>query len=126
MSRRWRPSPLDVNGINKLAAEHYHLLYQRVYGTRTVCMRLTNTYGPRQLIHHNRHGFIAWFIRQAVEGGVIELYGEARQRRDMNCVDDVVDALLLAGGSEEAEGEVYNLGGDEFVWLAELAETLIS
>ena len=126
LDEQHRVAPLDVNGINKLAAEHYHLLYQRVYGTRAVCLRLTNTYGPRQLIHHNRQGFIAWFIRQAIEGGVIELYGEGRQRRDMNYVDDVVEALLLAGASEEAEGEVYNLGGDEPVSLAELAEELIS
>ena len=126
LDEQHRVAPHDVNGINKLAAEHYHLLYQRIYGTRTVCLRLTNTYGPRQLIHHNRQGFIAWFIRQAVEGGVIELYGEGRQRRDMNYVNDVVEALLLAGASEAAEGEVYNLGGDEFVSLAELAEKLIS
>jgi UDP-glucose 4-epimerase len=126
LDEQHRVAPLDVNGINKLAAEHYHLLYQRVYGTRTVCLRLTNTYGPRQLIHHNRQGFLGWFIRQAIEGGVIELYGEGRQRRDMNYVDDVVEALLLAGASEEAEGEVYNLGGDEPVSLAELADELIS
>jgi UDP-glucose 4-epimerase len=126
LDEQHRVAPLDVNGINKLAAEHYHLLYQRVYGTRTVCLRLTNTYGPRQLIHHNRQGFLGWFIRQAVEGGVIDLYGEGRQRRDVNYVDDVVEALLLAGASETAEGEVYNLGGGEPVSLAELAETLIS
>jgi UDP-glucose 4-epimerase len=126
LDEQHRVAPLDVNGINKLAAEHYHLLYQRVYGTRCVSLRLTNTYGPRQLIRHNRQGFIAWFIRQAVEGGVIELYGEGRQRRDMNYVDDVVEALLLAGASEAAEGEVYNLGGDEPISLAELAEELIS
>lgn len=126
LDEQHRVAPLDVNGINKLAAEHYHLLYQRVYGTRAVCLRLTNTYGPRQLIHHNRQGFIAWFIRQAIEGGVIELYGEGRQRRDMNYVDDVVEALLLAGASEAAEGEVYNLGGSEPISLAELAEELIS
>jgi UDP-glucose 4-epimerase len=126
LDEQHRVAPLDVNGINKLAAEHYHLLYHRVYGTRAVCLRLTNTYGPRQLIHHNRQGFIAWFIRQAIQGGVIELYGEGRQRRDLNYVDDVVEALLLAGASEAAEGEVYNLGGDEPVSLAELAEELIS
>jgi UDP-glucose 4-epimerase len=126
LDEQHRVAPLDVNGINKLAAEHYHLLYQRVYGTRAVCLRLTNTYGPRQLIHHNRQGFLGWFIRQAIEGGIIELYGEGRQRRDMNYVDDVVEALLLAGASEAAEGEVYNLGADEPVSLAELAEELIS
>src|SRR3954469_21742650 len=71
-----RIAPLDINGINKFAAEHYHLLYHRVYGTRVVCLRLTNTYGPRQLLSHNRQGFIAWFIRQAIDGGRIELFGE--------------------------------------------------
>ena len=121
-----RLAPLDVNGINKLAAEHYHLLYHRVYGTRTVCLRLTNTYGPRQLLHHCRQGFISWFIRQAIDGGVIELVGEGRQRRDLNYVDDVVEALLLAGASEAAEGKIYNLGSEAPVSLVELAEELIS
>lgn len=121
-----RVAPLDVNGINKLAAEHYHLLYNRVYGTRTVCLRLTNTYGPRQLMHHDRHGFIAWFIRQAMEGGVIDLYGDGRQRRDLNYVDDVVDAMLLAGASEATEGEIFNLASDESLSLAEVASELIS
>ncbi|HEX7956788.1 MAG TPA: NAD-dependent epimerase/dehydratase family protein [Pyrinomonadaceae bacterium] len=125
LDEQHRVAPLDVNGINKLAAEHYHMLYHRVYGTRAVCLRLTNTYGPRQLVHHNRQGFIAWFIRQAMDGGVIELFGEGRQRRDINYVDDVVEALLLAGASEAAEGEVFNLGGEP-VSLAELAEALIS
>src|SRR5215210_6967535 len=125
LDEQHRVAPLDVNGINKLAAEHYHLLYHRVYGTRAVCLRLTNTYGPRQLVHHNRQGFIAWFIRQAMDGGVIELYGEGRQRRDMNYVDDVVEALLLAGASEAAEGEIFNLGGEP-ISLAELADELIS
>ena len=118
--------PPDITRYHSWAGELTCLLYQRLYGTRTVCLRLTNTYGPRQLIQHNRQGFIPWFIRQAVEGGCIELYGEGRQRRDMNYVDDVVEALLLAGASEAAEGEVYNLGGDEYVSLAELAEELIS
>ena len=126
LDEQHRVAPLDVNGINKLAAEHYHLLYHRAYGTRAVCLRLTNTYGPRQLMRHNRQGFIAWFIRQAMDGGVIELFGEGRQRRDINYVDDVVEALLLAGASEAAEGEIFNLGGDEAVSLSELADELIS
>lgn len=119
-----RVDPPDINGIHKLAAEHYHLLYQRIYGTRAVCLRLTNTYGPRQLLQHNRQSFIAWFIRQAIDGGVIELFGEGKQRRDLNYIDDVVEALLLAGASEAADGEVFNLGGAESVSLAELAEEL--
>lgn len=125
LDEQHRVAPLDVNGINKLAAEQYHLLYHRVYGMRAVCLRLTNTYGPRQHVRDDRHGFLGWFIRQAMEGGEIELFGEGRQRRDANYVDDVVEALLLAGASEAAEGEIFNLGGDP-VTVAELAEELIA
>jgi Nucleoside-diphosphate-sugar epimerases len=121
-----RLAPVDINGIHKLTAEHYHLLYHRIYGTRAVCLRLTNTYGPRQLLNHNRQGFIAWFVRQALMGGAIQLYGEGLQRRDLNYVDDVVEALLLAGASERAEGEVFNLGGGEPTSLAEVAAQLIA
>ena len=125
LDEQHRVAPLDINGINKLAAERYHLLYHRLYGVRTACLRLTNTYGPRQPIHDDRHGFIAWFIRQAIDGETIELFGEGRQRRDLNYVDDVVEALLLAGASEAAEGEVFNLGGTEPISLSELANELI-
>ena len=121
-----RIAPLDVNGINKLAAEHYHLLYRRIYGTRAVCLRLTNTYGPRQLLRHDRQGFIPWFIRGALEGKVLELFGDGKQRRDLNYVDDVVEALLLTGASEATDGEIYNLGAPDPVSVAELAEELIS
>jgi UDP-glucose 4-epimerase len=120
-----RVQPMDINGINKYAAEMYHLLYQRAYGLRTVNLRLTNTYGPRQQMHHNRQGFIAWFIRQAIDGEIIQLFGDGRQSRDLNYVDDVVDALLLAGLSEEAEGEIFNLGHHQIVSLAEIANKLI-
>jgi UDP-glucose 4-epimerase len=121
-----RVAPLDINGINKLTAERYHLLYHTLYGTRAVCLRLTNTYGPRQLLQHNRQGFIAWFIRQAIDGETIELFGDGKQQRDLNHVADVVEALLCAGASEEAEGEIFNLGGIEPISLADLAAELIS
>ncbi|MFN2513003.1 MAG: NAD-dependent epimerase/dehydratase family protein [Pyrinomonadaceae bacterium] len=125
MDEQHRVMPIDINGIHKLTAENYHQLYHRVYGLRTVCLRLTNTYGPRQLVRHNRQGFIGWFIRQALDGGVVELFGEGRQRRDLNYVDDVAEALLLAGASEAAEGEIFNLGGDP-VTLSDLARKLIA
>lgn len=126
LDEQHRVAPVDVNGVNKLAAEYYHLLYQRVYGMRVVCLRLTNTYGPRQLLRHDRQGFIPWFIRAALTGGEIELFGDGRQKRDMNYVDDVVEALLLAGADERCEGEIFNLGGDDPVMLSELAEELIA
>ncbi len=125
VSETHRVAPLDINGVHKLAAEHYHLLYHKLYGMRAVCLRLTNTYGPRQLLAHPRQGFIGWFVRHALTGGVIELYGEGKQRRDLNYVDDVVEALLLAGGSEKSDGEIFNLGGSEPVSLFDIADELI-
>ena len=118
-------NPTDVNGINKISGEFYHLVYHSVYGIRSTSLRLTNTYGPRQLIKHNRQGFIGWFIRQAVRGEEIQLFGDGKQKRDFDYVDDVVDALLRAGAMEAADGEVFNLGGEAPVALIDLARMLV-
>lgn len=116
--------PTDVNGINKMAGEWYHILYNNVYGLRATSLRLTNTYGPRQLLKHNRQGFIGWFIRLAVDGQEIQIYGDGKQKRDLTYVDDVVQAFLLAAVREEANGQVFNLGGPEPVSLLQIAEIL--
>ncbi len=118
-------APTDVNGVNKLAGEWYHVVYHTAYGLRTTSLRLTNTYGPRQLIKHNRQGFIGWFIRLAVEGKEIQLYGDGSQLRDLTYVDDVVDAFLRAGASDTANGSVYNLGGTAPISLLELATLIV-
>jgi UDP-glucose 4-epimerase len=117
--------PTDVNGINKMAGEWYHIVYNNVYGIKACSLRLTNTYGPRQLMKHNRQGFIAWFIRLAIEGEEIQLFGDGSQKRDLTYVDDVVEAFLLAAASDEANGQVFNLGGLEPVSLKELTELII-
>ena len=117
--------PTDVNGINKMAGEWYHILYSNVYGIRATSLRLTNTYGPRQLMKHNRQGFIGWFIRLAIDGEEISLYGDGRQLRDLNYVDDVVEAFLVAGAMETVNGHVYNLGGPEPVSLLQIVEMLL-
>ncbi|MBE9532184.1 MAG: NAD-dependent epimerase/dehydratase family protein [Proteobacteria bacterium] len=117
--------PVDVNGINKVSGGSYHLLYNHVYGIKTVSLRLTNTYGPRQLMKHNRQGFVYWFIRQAIEGKELQIFGDGKQLRDFTYVDDAVDALLLAGGSKEACGKVFNLGGERPYSLLEFTEALL-
>ena len=104
--------PTDVNGINKMAGEWYHILYNNVYGIRASSLRLTNTYGPRQYVRDARMGFIGYFIRKAVLGEEITIYGEGNQIRDFTYVDDVVDAFLRAGATDEANGQVFNLGGE--------------
>lgn len=115
--------PTDVNGINNNAGEAYHLLYNQVYGIRATSLRLTNTYGPRHQMHHHRQGIINWFVRLAIEGKEIPIYGDGRQVRDTNYVDDVVEALLLAALNEKADGEVFNVGGEP-ANLLELAEII--
>ncbi len=117
--------PVDVNGVNKVAGEQYHLLYHDVYGIKATSLRLTNTFGPRQLVKHDRQGFIATFVRTIVEGREIQLYGDGLQVRDLNYVDDVVDAFLMAAASDDANGQVYNLSGDPPISLKALAEKLI-
>lgn len=118
--------PVDVNGINCIAGEWYHLLYHKVYGIPASVLRLTNTYGPRQLLKHNRQGFIGWFIRLIMENKEIQLYGDGSQRRDLNYVDDVVQAILLAGEKDKAVGEVYNLAGDTPISLRDLVEKMVA
>jgi len=116
--------PIDVNGINKLAAEMYYTLYDAIHAIETVSLRLTNTYGPRMDLDSDNKGFAGIFIRKALRGEVIRIYGSGEQRRDFNYVDDVVDALLIAGASKTIRREVFNLGHPEPKSLLEFVKTL--
>lgn len=117
--------PTDVNGINKMAGEWYHIVYNNVYGVRATSLRLTNTYGPRMRVCDARQTFLGIWLRLAVQGKEISIYGDGRQVRDFNYVDDVVDALLRVAADEQANGQVYNLGGNEPINLLHLAQLLV-
>lgn len=115
--------PTDVNGINNIAGEGYHLLYHQVYDIRASSLRLTNTFGQGHQMAHARQGVANYFVRQAIEGKEITVYGDGKQVRDLNYIDDVVNAFLIAGVSDEADGEVFNIGG-EAVSLLQLVELI--
>jgi len=117
--------PIDVNGVSKMAGEWFHMVYHRAHAIRTVSLRLINTYGPRQLVKHSRQGFVGWFIRQALDGEEIQLYGDGQQVRGFNYVDDVVDALLIAGINDKVKGDYFNLGAERPVPLEELVKILL-
>ncbi len=117
--------PTDINGINKAAGENYHLVYNNAFGVRACSLRLTNVYGPRQLIKHGRQGFIGWFIRLAIEGREIQIYGDGSQVRDFVFVEDVADAFLRAGAADACNGAVFNVGGREPISHRELVAMLI-
>ena len=117
--------PTDVNGINKAAGEYYHLVYNNVFGVRACALRLTNVYGPRQLLRHNRQGFIGWFIRLVLENREIEVFGDGSQIRDFVYVDDAVEAFVTAGASDAVNGEAFNVGGDEHIAHRDLVAMLV-
>jgi UDP-glucose 4-epimerase len=116
--------PVDVNGINKMAGEWYHILYNNVYDLRACALRLTNTYGPRMRVKDARQTFLGIWIKLLVEDKPFEVW-DGHQLRDFNYVDDAVDAFLIAAASEGANGRVFNLGEDSVISLKELADLLI-
>jgi UDP-glucose 4-epimerase len=117
--------PVDVNGINKLSGERYHLLYNNAYGIRACALRLTNTYGPGMRVKDARQTFLGIWIRNLIEGKPILVFGDGLQLRDFNYVDDVVEALLVAALSPQADGNVFNLGCAEYISLKALAELMV-
>lgn len=118
-------NPIDVNGINKLAGEWYHLLYNDVYRIRACALRLTNTYGPGMRVKDARQTFLGIWMRRLIEQNPIQIFGSGEQKRDFNFVSDVVEALLLAATSDDANGGVFNLGHREYISLRELGEVLV-
>ena len=116
-------APIDVNGIDKLACEQF--LYSKVHGLRPSVLRLTNVYGPRLHLDRPDQGFLSVFIRRALRGEDIELFGDGSQQRDCLYVDDVVDALLAAATHPAAVGEVCNLGNSEALALSAIAQTIV-
>ncbi len=117
--------PTDVNGVNKMAGEWYHIVYNNVYGVRACALRLTNTIGPRMRVKDARQTFLGVWIKQLIDGQPIQVWGDGMQIRDFTYVDDCVEALLLAAASPAADGQIFNLGSDETINLRDLAALLI-
>jgi nucleoside-diphosphate-sugar epimerase len=118
--------PIDFNGVTKRAGEQYHMVGHRVYGLHVVSLRMTNTYGPRMRVRDGRQMFMGWWIHQLLEGKVIPIFGDGGQIRDLNYIEDVLQALLLAAACPASDGKIYNLGSDEPICLLDLAHLMIS
>jgi UDP-glucose 4-epimerase len=117
--------PTDVNGVNKMAGEWYHILYNNVYGIRACALRLTNTYGPRMRVKDARQTFLGIWIKRLIDGEAIQVWGDGQQIRDFTYVDDCVEALLMTAAAEVANGQIFNLGSDETINLRDLANLLV-
>lgn len=116
--------PVDVNGVNKVAGEQFHLLYHDVYGIKTTALRLTNTYGPGMRIKDARQTFLGIWIKNLLNNNPVLVFGDGKQLRDFNYVDDVVDALIKAAFNSSCYGKAFNLGSAEVINLLDLASML--
>jgi UDP-glucose 4-epimerase len=117
--------PTDVYSVDKAAGEGYCFVYRRSFGVRACSLRISNAYGPRHQMKHSRYGILNWFVRLAIEGKAIRVFGDGSQQRDYHYVDDVTRAFLLAGSRPEAEGEIFNLGGPCTVRFLDMVKEVI-
>lgn len=117
--------PIDTNGVSEIAAEHYHMLYGKLYGLKSASIRLCNVFGPRHQMRHSRQGVLNWFLRLIMEGKTVPLMGTGKQIRDSVYVMDVVNALLRTGASDDTYGQAFNIGAYP-ISLKTFVETAIS
>jgi len=117
--------PLDIYGSDKLTAGLLARMYHRLFGLHTAWIRLSNVYGPRAQMSHSGYGVLNWFIRRAIDGEVITVYGDGSQRRDYTYVADIAEALSLVGAEPRAYGQVLNLGNDQALPLVEIVRKII-
>jgi UDP-glucose 4-epimerase len=116
--------PRGIYEISQLSAEMICRTYTRIHGIRTVPLRLTNVYGPRGQMHHSQFGVVNWFVRLALEGRPIPVFGSGRILRDFLYVEDCVEALVRAAREPRAVGEILNVGHDRSSTFLEVAELL--
>ena len=119
-------NPRGLHEISNLAAAKIVEMYGHVHGIRGTTLRLSNIYGPRGQMRHSRYGVVNWFVRLALDGTTIPVFGDGKILRDFLYVDDCVEAILLAAASDTAFGQVLNVGGGEPTTFREVAESLSS
>lgn len=118
-------NPLSIYGVHKLAAEKYHRIYFDRYGVRSSILRIPNPYGPRQQMKHAKYSIVGWFIRQALEGNTLRVFGTGEQERDYLYIDDITDAFLRLGATDRTDGEVYNIGSAEVVRFVDMVDEVL-
>jgi len=117
--------PLSLYGIHKLTAEKYFTNYFQNFGIASASVRIPNPYGPRQHVRHSNYGIVGWFIRQAIEGKPIQVFGDGEQIRDYIYIDDLISGLIAVAETEATQGQVYNVGSAESMSFKTMAETVI-
>lgn len=118
--------PESIYAAHKLAVENYHFIYGRLCGLKAAVLRISNPYGPFQAGGGRAYGIANSFIQAAVSGRPITLFGDGSQLRDYLYIDDLVEALFLAGSAPESRGKVYNIGDGQGTSLLDLAKLALA
>lgn len=118
-------NPRGIYEITNLAAEKMVQVYDDVHGVAAVCLRLTNIYGPRSQMKHDHFGIVNWFVRLALDGKTIPVYGDGLLKRDFLFIDDCVSAMLVCAATSACYGEVINIGKDTPETFVDLAKTIV-
>ena len=119
-------NPLSLYGIHKLTSEKYLLMYYKDFGIPCTILRLTNPYGPRQQVKHNKYSLVGWFIRQAMEEKTISIYGKGQQLRDYIFIEDIAEAMILSAANPLAIGEIINIGSGISTKFCDMVNSVIS
>lgn len=117
--------PLSIYAIHKNAAEQYYKAFHTHYGIRSVCFRITNPYGPRAQMRNPGNNLVNWFIRQALDGQTLTVYGTGEQQRDYIYIDDLIDGILRAAVEPRTDGEVYNIGSGTPIRFIDMAQAVV-
>lgn len=116
--------PLSLYGIHKLLGEKYYGYYAHNFGIHGMSMRIPNPYGPRQQMKHSKYAIVGWFVRQAMEGKTIPIFGDGQQLRDYIYIDDIVRAMMELIIKGKA-GEAYNIGSGQGITFTEMVDEVI-
>src|SRR5512136_409150 len=117
-------NPDSPYAVSKLAAERYVRTIGALWNIETVCLRIFNAYGPGQPLPPSHAPVIPQFIRQALSGGSIVVFGEGGQTRDFVYIDDVINALEAAALARQVDREVINIGSGEETSIETLLELI--
>jgi UDP-glucose 4-epimerase len=118
-------NPKGIYAVTNLTAEKMMLVYHDVHGIKSVCLRITNTYGPRHQMVHDEYGVFNWFIRKAIDDEEIPVFGDGRILRDFIYIRDLVESMLIVSLTEGAYGKVFNVGTGVPVSFTDLAKKIV-
>jgi UDP-glucose 4-epimerase len=117
--------PLDFYSVHKDTAERLHFIYSSLFDLRVISLRINNVFGPRHQMQHSKYGVLNWFIRLALDGQVIKIFGDGAQLRDYTYVDDITCVFLLLGEKDQALGNAFNVGSGDSIKFRDMARKIV-